>query len=80
MQKNKTDTPVLQTQVITGLNPIFGDSFSHGDQFGWALTAIDLDSDGNGVNELVVGVPYDDEKGDYSGKLLLIYDDSRRCV
>ena len=80
MQENDTETPVLYAQAIMGLNPIFGDSFSDGDEFGHALTAIDLDLDRNGVNELVVGVPGDDEKGRNSGKLLLIYDDQRRWV
>ena len=80
MQENKPETPVLHAHVITGLNPIFGESFSDGDQFGYSLTAIDLDLDGNGVNEIVVGVPGDDEKGQNSGKLVLILDDEIRCV
>ena len=80
MQENKTETPVLHAQIVTGLNPIFGDSFSNGGRFGYALTAIDLDLDGNGVNELVVGVPGDDKKDRNSGKLLLRYDDERRWI
>ena len=76
MQENKTETPVLHAQTITGLNPIFRDSVSDFYEFGYALTAIDLDLDRNGVNELVVGVPGDNEKGQNSGKLLLIYGDS----
>ena len=78
MQENKIKTPVLRAQAITGLNPIFGDSFSPDSRFGYALTAIDLDLDGNGINELIIGAPYDDEKGPGSGRLLLIYDDERR--
>ena len=79
MKEDKT-APVLHAQTITGLNPIFEDSFSDGDQFGCALTAMNLDLDGNGVNELVVGVPGDGEKGKNSGKRLLIYDDKIRSV
>ena len=71
MQENRPETPVLHAKIITGLNPIFDGSFSGGDQFGYALTAIDLDLDRNGINELVVGAPYDDEKGQNSGKLFV---------
>ena len=80
MQENKTETPVLHAQTITGLNPIFRDSVSDFYEFGYALTAIDLDLDGNGVNELVVGVPGDDQNGRDSGKLLLLYDEERSWV
>ena len=73
MQENKT-APVLHAQDTTELRGIWREI----DKLGWALTAIDLDLDRNGVNELVVGAPSDDEGGEKSGKLLWIYDDERR--
>jgi len=57
----------------------FGGKLSFGDAFGTALAAPG-DLDGNGVPDLIVGAPGDDDGGQNTGALWVLYFDANRTV
>ena len=66
---------VNSTQKISDTNGNFNDSLESGDQFGSAITNIgDLEFDG--VTDLAVGTPYDDDNGTDRGAIWILFMDS----
>ena len=66
---------VNSTQKISDTTGNFNDSLDAGDQFGSAITSIgDLELDG--VTDLAVGAPYDDDNGQDRGAIWILFMDS----
>ena len=66
---------VASTQKISDTTGNFNDSLDAGDQFGSAISTIgDLELDG--VTDLAVGAPYDDDNGTDRGAIWILFMDS----
>lgn len=67
----KDGTVKTAREIAEGVGGFTGD-LSSGDHFGQALAAID-DIDGNGVQELLAGAPFDDDGGEDRGAVWLLF-------
>lgn len=70
---------VASTQKISATTGNFTDSLDAGDQFGTAITTIgDLELDG--VIDLAIGAPYDDDNGTDRGAIWILFMDNNGLV
>lgn len=72
-------TEVEATQKISDQEGNFNGDLDSGDQFGSAVAGIG-DLEGDGVNDLVVGAPGDDENGDNRGAVWVLFMNSNGQV
>jgi len=67
-----TDGTVKSHQKISATDGNFGGSLDDTDVFGWSLAKFE-DLDGNGVSDLAVGAPLDDDGGEDHGALWILF-------
>ena len=69
---NNTDGTVLSRTKISNNVGNFPDTLGYDDRFGFSVTSVG-DLNGDGVTDIAVGAPRDDDSGEWSGAVYIIF-------